>query len=69
MMESGGSLIAVRDLTIGYGGRVVLDKLNFEVRRGEVFAILGASGSGKSTLRKHMIGLHQPLAGEVLISG
>ncbi|MGP8198231.1 MAG: ABC transporter ATP-binding protein [Limisphaerales bacterium] len=69
MMESGASLIVVRNLTIGYGGRVVLDRINFEVRRGEVFAILGASGSGKSTLLKHMIGLHQPLAGEVLISG
>jgi phospholipid/cholesterol/gamma-HCH transport system ATP-binding protein len=46
-----------------------LDRINFQVRRGEVFAILGASGSGKSTLLKHLIGLHQPLAGEVLISG
>jgi phospholipid/cholesterol/gamma-HCH transport system ATP-binding protein len=69
MMEPDASLIAVRDLTIGYGGRVVLDRLNFEVRRGEVFAILGASGSGKSTLLKHLIGLHRPLSGEVLISG
>ena len=63
------SLIEVRDLTIGYGERVVLERLNFAVRRGEVFAILGASGSGKSTLLKHLIGLYQPLQGDVLISG
>jgi phospholipid/cholesterol/gamma-HCH transport system ATP-binding protein len=69
MKEPDPNLIVVRNLTIGYGGRVVLDRLNFEVRRGEVFAILGASGSGKSTLLKHMIGLYQPLSGEVLIAG
>jgi phospholipid/cholesterol/gamma-HCH transport system ATP-binding protein len=63
------NLIEVRDLTVGYGDRVVLEKLNFGVRRGEVFAILGASGSGKSTLLKHLIGLYQPITGDVLISG
>jgi phospholipid/cholesterol/gamma-HCH transport system ATP-binding protein len=69
MTEPAASLIVVRDLTIGYGGGIVLDRINFEVRRGEVFAILGASGSGKSTLLKHLIGLHRPISGEVLISG
>ncbi len=63
------NLIEVRDLTIGYGDHVVLERINFQVRRGEVFAILGASGSGKSTLLKHLIGLYQPMEGDVLISG
>src|ERR1041385_9127595 len=63
------NLIEVRDLTVGYGERVVLDRVNLQMRRGEVFAILGASGSGKSTLLKHLIGLYQPLAGDVLIAG
>jgi len=63
------SLIEVRDLTIGYGDHVVLEGINFQVRRGEVFAILGVSGSGKSTLLKHLIGLYQPVRGDVLISG
>jgi phospholipid/cholesterol/gamma-HCH transport system ATP-binding protein len=63
------SLIEVRDLTIGYGDRVVLEGVNFAVRRGEVFAILGASGSGKSTLLKHLIGLYPPMRGDVLIGG
>jgi phospholipid/cholesterol/gamma-HCH transport system ATP-binding protein len=62
-------LVAARDLTIGYGERVVLEHINFEVGRGEVFAILGASGSGKSTLLKHMIGLYPPKSGESIISG
>jgi phospholipid/cholesterol/gamma-HCH transport system ATP-binding protein len=63
------NLIEVRDLTIGYRDRPVLEGINFEVRRGEVFAVLGASGSGKSTLLKHLIGLYQPMRGDVLISG
>ena len=69
MSASTTNMIEVRDLTVGYGDRVVLDRVNFQARRGEVFAILGASGSGKSTLLKHLIGLYQPLAGDVLIAG
>src|SRR5271154_2137978 len=68
-MEPAANMIMVRNLTIGDAGSIILDRINFEVRRGEVFAILGASGSGKSTLLKHLIGLYRPLAGEVLISG
>jgi len=63
------TMIEVRDLTVGYGDRPVLEKINFEVHRGEVLAILGASGSGKSTLLKHLIGLYQPMEGDVLITG
>jgi phospholipid/cholesterol/gamma-HCH transport system ATP-binding protein len=69
MTETAASIIMVRNLTIGYAGNIILDRINFEVRRGEVFAILGSSGSGKSTLLKHLIGLYQPISGEVLISG
>jgi phospholipid/cholesterol/gamma-HCH transport system ATP-binding protein len=59
--------IVVKNLRIGYDNNVVLQNINFEVRRGEVFIILGGSGSGKSTLLKHMIGLYAPLEGEVWI--
>jgi phospholipid/cholesterol/gamma-HCH transport system ATP-binding protein len=63
------TLIEARDLSVGYGDRVILEGINFEVHRGEVLAILGTSGSGKSTLLKHLIGLYQPIKGDVLISG
>src|ERR1700675_270140 len=56
-------LIQVQHVTAAYDGSVVIDDVSFQVRRGEVFAILGGSGSGKSTLLKHMIGLLQPLDG------
>ena len=62
-------VIAVRHLAAGYGDRQILRDVNFEVRRGEVFVIIGGSGSGKSTLLKHMIGLFPPLQGEVWIEG
>jgi phospholipid/cholesterol/gamma-HCH transport system ATP-binding protein len=61
--------IAVRELTMKYGGRVVMQALDFEVRRGEVFVIMGGSGSGKSTLLKHLIGLKAPASGTILFDG
>jgi phospholipid/cholesterol/gamma-HCH transport system ATP-binding protein len=62
-------IIRVRDLTAGYGDVALLEHVDFDVQRGEVFVILGGSGSGKSTLLKHMIGLIPPLAGSVVIDG
>ena len=62
-------LVTVRGLVAGYGDRTVLDGVDFDVRRGEVFAILGGSGCGKSTLLKHMLGVHEPLAGSVRFAG
>jgi phospholipid/cholesterol/gamma-HCH transport system ATP-binding protein len=62
-------LISVRDLCIGYGDKAILHDINFSVRRGEIFVILGGSGCGKSTLLKTMIGLYPPLGGEVWIAG
>lgn len=62
-------IIRVQDVTAGYDETAILDHVSFDVRRGEVFVILGGSGSGKSTLLKHMIGLEPPLAGSILIDG
>ena len=64
-----GSIIQVRDLAAGYTDAVVLKDVSFEVRVGEIFAILGGSGSGKTTLLRCMIGLLKPLHGAVVIDG
>ena len=69
MACAGEPIIKVRDLSVGYGDGVLLERLNFDVCRGEVFVILGGSGSGKSTLLKHMIGLLEPVSGSVIIDG
>jgi phospholipid/cholesterol/gamma-HCH transport system ATP-binding protein len=57
--------IEVRDLTMAYGSFVVMRDLNFSVRRGEIFILMGGSGCGKSTLLRHLIGLKSPAKGEV----
>ena len=69
MEKDNDILIRVEGLTAGYDDNVVLKDISFEVRRGEVFVILGGSGCGKSTLLKHLIGLHRPKSGRVLIDG
>lgn len=61
--------ISVRDLRMGYGTRVLLEDASFDVQRGEIMVILGGSGCGKSSLMKNIIGLYQPMAGDVLIDG
>ena len=63
------AIIEVRELTAAYGDAVILKDISFEVKRGEVFVILGGSGSGKSTLLKHLIGLYPLASGEILIGG
>jgi len=63
--EDRAAHIEVRDLTMAYGSFVVMHDLNFTVRRGDVFVIMGGSGCGKSTLLRHMIGLIEPARGEI----
>jgi len=62
-------VIRAEHLTAAFGPRVLFRDVSFEVRRGEVFVILGGSGCGKSTLLKLMIGLVPPAAGRVSILG
>ena len=68
-MEASREHIHVSGLEMRYGARVIQRGLDFRVMRGDVFVIMGGSGCGKSTLLKHMIGLHEPAAGEVLYNG
>jgi phospholipid/cholesterol/gamma-HCH transport system ATP-binding protein len=69
MSSEGEPIIRVEGLTAGYDDFILLKDVSFEVRRGEVFVILGGSGCGKSTLLKHMIGLYEPMGGQVFIDG
>ena len=69
MAEIHDPIIVVEDLVVRYGDRTVLDGVSFEVRRGEVFVILGGSGSGKTTLLRNLVGLMRPASGRILIKG
>ena len=62
-------IIKVRNLSAAYGDNLVLDDISFDVLKGQVFVILGGSGCGKSTLLKQMIGLYEPVSGQILING
>jgi len=64
-----GISVQVRGLRRSFGRQEVLKGLDFEVRPGEIFVIMGPSGSGKSVLLKHIIGLEEPDAGEILVNG
>lgn len=61
--------VRVAGLDMAYGDFVVQRGLDFAVRRGEIFIIMGGSGCGKSTLLRHLIGLKEPAAGEVYFDG
>ena len=61
------AIIQVKNLTVGYDDVTILENVSFEIRRGEIFIILGGSGCGKSTLLNHMIGLRTPQQGQIFI--
>ena len=62
-------IVQAENVKAGYGSTVILEKVSFGIKKGEVFVILGGSGCGKSTLLKHLIGLNPPLAGKIQIEG
>ncbi|AEX24941.1 ABC transporter ATP-binding protein [Vibrio parahaemolyticus] len=64
-----GDAVVVADLKMGYGENILLENASFRVNRGEILVILGGSGCGKSSLMKHIIGLYEPISGDISING
>ncbi len=60
-------LVEVRKLCAGYGDRVIIKDVSFDVRRGEIVCLIGGSGCGKSTVIRTIVGLLTPLAGSVRV--
>ncbi|MCW4114397.1 ABC transporter ATP-binding protein [Aurantimonas sp. MSK8Z-1] len=62
-------IISARDVTVGFGGKTVLENLSLDVRRGEILGFVGASGTGKSVLLRTILGLNQKQGGTIEIFG
>ena len=62
-------VLSVKDLTVGFGSNVVLDKLNLDIYRGEILGFVGASGTGKSVLMRTVLRLLPRRSGSIEILG
>jgi ribose transport system ATP-binding protein len=65
----GAGLLRIKGLTKAFPGTLALDHVDFEVRAGEIHALVGENGAGKSTLIKILAGVHQPDAGAITLGG
>jgi phospholipid/cholesterol/gamma-HCH transport system ATP-binding protein len=63
------SLVELRNLTFGYGERVILDSISLSVPRGKVTALMGASGGGKTTILRLIGGQNKAQQGQLLFDG
>ena len=66
---SSDALVELRNLTFGYGERVILDDVSLSIPRGKVTALMGASGGGKTTLLRLMGGQNRAQSGQMLFDG
>ena len=67
--DARADVFKIENLTMAYDDYVVMQELNFTVKKGEIFFIMGGSGCGKSTLLRHMIGLLEPAKGAIYYRG
>jgi branched-chain amino acid transport system ATP-binding protein len=65
----GETLLATKDLTVKFGGLVALDKVTFEIRRGEILGLIGPNGAGKTTCFNAITGVYRPTSGTVTFDG
>lgn len=68
-LQPGETILRTYDLTRCYGERIAVDKLNLEVRQGEIMGFLGPNGAGKTTSIRMILGLIAPTAGRVEVFG
>ena len=62
-------IVDVKHFQMKFGDKEVIKDLSFDVKKGEIFGLLGANGSGKTTTIRALLGFYRPTAGEVLVDG
>jgi len=62
-------IVSIKNFYLSIGGKPIVDDLSFDVRPGEVFALLGANGSGKTSTIRSLLGIYQPTSGTLTING
>lgn len=62
-------MLKVNDLTIRFGGLVAVDRLNFEIHKGEIFGLIGPNGAGKTTCFNMISGTFPPTSGDIELNG
>lgn len=62
-------VLSVRDVTVAIDGKLILDKLSLDIRRGEILGFVGASGAGKSVLLRTILGLLRKQSGTIKLFG
>ncbi len=67
--EAPDPAIVVKGVSKHFGGFKALDRISFEVRKGEVLGLLGPNGAGKTTLIKILVGLYEPTEGSIFVAG
>jgi len=67
--ETGIPILEVKDVSKRFGATLALDRVNLELRKGEILALLGDNGAGKSTLIKCLSGVYQHDEGQILLEG
>jgi ABC-2 type transport system ATP-binding protein len=66
---SGSAAISIRGLTKRYGKLIAVDRVDLEVRRGEIFGFLGLNGAGKTTIIRALLDLLRPTSGNAAVFG
>lgn len=61
------ALVTIQNLSLGYDSQVFVENLDFSVNAGDYLCIVGENGSGKTTLMKTLLGLQEPVSGQILI--